>query len=74
MISNGCVPAFQQRVIEEKIELDSKLHALHEFIAANTVFLGLPLDEKRRLIKQQVFMEAYSEVLKERIAAFSSPF
>jgi hypothetical protein len=60
----------QQRVVDEKKELDEKLTKLNLFIAESPTFTGLPDDEKSRLIAQKAHMEGYSDILGERIAAF----
>lgn len=60
----------QQRVIDEKKELDTKLIALEAFIDNSAIYAALPQDEKDRLRKQRGFMEGYSIVLTERINAF----
>lgn len=64
------IPPHQQRVIDEKEALDAKLFALDAFISGSAIFQGLPEDEQHRLTRQSGYMEAYSEVLGERIAAF----
>lgn len=61
---------FQQRVICEKKELDTKLIALEAFIDNGEFYAALAQDEKDRLRKQRGFMEGYSIVLTERINAF----
>jgi hypothetical protein len=63
------VPPHQQRVLAEQTELDDRLTKLQAFFS-NPIFSGLPEDEQGRLRKQAVAMQAYSEVLGERIAAF----
>ena len=60
----------QQRVIDEKAELDEKLVKLGAFISSSSVFLSLPEDEQLRLKTQAMHMSSYSKVLGERIAAF----
>ena len=62
----------QQRVVDEKTELDEKLKKLTAFIDTNTVFENLPEDEKTRLVRQESCMSEYSKILGERIAAFSA--
>lgn len=37
--------AFQQRVVDEKTELDSKLEKLSTFVAGGRIFAKLPSDE-----------------------------
>ena len=59
----------QQRVIDEKNELDRKLTALRIFIIGDR-YHTLPADEKDRLFRQSQIMSEYSDILSERIAAF----
>jgi hypothetical protein len=59
----------QERVIAEKVELDEKLAKLMAFFETE-VFDGLVADERERLSKQAEYMQLYSDVLGERIAAF----
>jgi hypothetical protein len=60
----------QKRVVQEKAELDEKVAKLDAFIAESETFKGLPADEKKRLLRQLVYMESYSAILAQRIAAF----
>lgn len=60
----------QQRVAQEKTELDEKANALSKFIGENPVFEGLPLEEQERLKVQNDLMWQYSEILGLRISAF----
>lgn len=59
----------QQRVIDEKTALDTKLESLRGFFT-NAIFITLPSEEKERLCRQENAMADYSEILGERIAAF----
>jgi hypothetical protein len=59
----------QQRVVDEKVELDDKAEKLNKFFSTGT-FNGLPLDERQRLRNQLATMYEYSNILAERIAAF----
>jgi len=59
----------QQRVVDEKAELDEKLTKLDAF-GRTPLFASLPPDEQGRLNRQHSLMEQYSAVLGERIAAF----
>ena len=59
----------QQRVVDEKAELDEKLTKLDAF-GRTPLFASLPADEQGRLSHQHSLMEQYSAVLGERIAAF----
>jgi hypothetical protein len=63
----------QQRVVDEKTELDTKAKALSEFIGNNPVFLTLDAAEQERLKEQNDVMWQYSEILGARIAAFQRP-
>lgn len=59
----------QQRVIDEKEELDGKLEKLGDF--CNTpIFAELEVAEKNLLNRQFLAMELYAQVLSERIATF----
>lgn len=64
----------QQRVVDEKRELDGKLVALNRFIGTpqerNTLFCSLPAAECERLHAQRRAMVEYSNILGDRIAAF----
>lgn len=59
----------QQRVVDEKSELDAKLVKLLSFLQG-PVFTTLTDVEQSRLRNQARFMDGYSAVLAERIAAF----
>jgi hypothetical protein len=60
---------FQERVIEEKSELDTKLEKLNTFIGSD-IYYSLAHAERVRLSKQVEVMKGYSNILAERIAAF----
>lgn len=60
----------QQRVIDEKRELDERLFKLRAFKETDT-FETLPGDERVRLLQQATVMHSYSRILDERIAAFT---
>jgi hypothetical protein len=60
----------QQRVVDEKTELDKKANALSAFIGLNPIFDTLSPDEQDRLKEQNNVMRQYSEILGARIAAF----
>lgn len=64
---------FQQRVVDEKTELDGKLELLEKFIHENELFQKLPEAEQLRMVRQKNAMKEYSEILGERIAAFPAP-
>jgi hypothetical protein len=60
----------QQRVVDEKCELDARLAKLTPFF--NTpIFAGLGPDEQIRLGDQAYAMRTYSDILGQRIAAFA---
>jgi hypothetical protein len=60
---------YQVRVVEEKKDLDGKIERLRAFMWGPD-FLKLPPEEQRRLRRQEMIMELYSDVLDERIGAF----
>lgn len=60
----------QQRVVDEKEELDKKATALSAFIGTNQIFETLDPAEQERLKEQNDVMWQYSEILGARIAAF----
>ncbi len=60
----------QQRVIDEKKELDEKAKRLSNFIGLSPMFLELDAEEQERLKEQNDIMWQYSEILGKRIAAF----
>lgn len=63
---------YQERVIEEKKELDQKLLKLENFIfRSNGKWFDVAEDERLRMVKQYGYMSDYSRVLGERIAAFA---
>lgn len=63
----------QQRVVDEKAELDTKATALSNFIGENPVFATIDAAEQERLREQCEVMWQYSEILSARIAAFGKP-
>jgi hypothetical protein len=60
----------EQRVVDEKKELDIKLEALQDFIENNRIYLQLASNEQVRLQLQFRLMVLYSNVLGERIDYF----
>lgn len=62
---------YQQRVVDEKQELDAKREKLGAFKNTDN-FAALPWQEQERLNTQGHLMTAYSAVLGERIAAFDA--
>lgn len=61
---------WQNRVLEEKTQLDDRLGKLAAFIGSAT-FKALPAEEQTRLCLQRNAMNAYSNILRERIQNFS---
>lgn len=61
---------FQQRVVDEKTELDDKIYRLAPFVQGEK-FKTLPPEEQERMNRQWALMANYSQVLGERIAAFN---
>jgi hypothetical protein len=59
----------QQRVVNEKAELDEKREKLLAFFNTD-LFRGLDQAEKDRLRTQHGVMGVYSEILHQRISAF----
>lgn len=60
----------QQRVVDEKSELDKKATALSNFIATSPIFDTVDPAEQERLKEQNDVMWQYSAILGARIAAF----
>ena len=60
----------QQRVVDEKAELDDKIVKLDYFTQTSPHWAGLPQEEKDRLTEQLAVMQKYSDILAARIAAF----
>ena len=65
--------AHQQRVVDEKSELDGRLTKLLAFIdgGQGTTFKSLNEPERERLCRQGAVMREYSDILADRIAAFT---
>ena len=61
----------QQRVVDEKAELDDRRAKLANFYSS-PIFLGLPESEQSLLLLQGVAMRTYAEILGERIAGFGA--
>lgn len=65
------IPAYQQRVIDEKRELDENIKRLNEFMCTPLSLFGvLPAEEQTSMSNQLLAMTAYSVALGERIARF----
>ena len=61
---------WQTRVVDEKAELDKRLGALRDYINRES-FLALQLVDQDALIRQEMHMSTYSDILGERIARFT---
>lgn len=59
----------EQRVINEKAELDERIQKLNAFVRGD-VFFNLAYIEQMRLCRQLTVMREYSTILYERIANF----
>jgi len=60
---------YQERVVEEKRQLDEKTKRLEAFMGGD-IFPTLPKDEQERMKEQRAAMTRYSDILGRRIAAF----
>jgi hypothetical protein len=60
----------QERVVQEKKDLDEKAQKLSDFIGLSATFPQLDQAEQERLKEQCEIMWQYSEILGKRIAAF----
>jgi hypothetical protein len=62
---------YQERVVQEKLELDDRILRLTEFTLSHN-FEGVNMYEQQRLTKQLRIMQEYSNVLNERIGEFKN--
>lgn len=62
---------YQKRVVEEKAELDEKLSKLTDFVRSDFFSEEVNALEQARLVNQRKAMQSYSDILGERIAAFT---
>jgi hypothetical protein len=63
--------AYQERVVQEKKELDEKIEKLNDFVYGSTeIYPNLKFEERVRLKMQLGYMKEYSKILGERIADF----
>ncbi|HGW4592389.1 TPA: hypothetical protein ACNH0U_001913 [Proteus mirabilis] len=60
----------QQRVVDEKAELEVKINKLNSFIATNSIFTDMNDTQQGLLMAQVGAMNAYLEILNLRIASF----
>ncbi|MCK9157164.1 MAG: hypothetical protein M0P12_13960 [Paludibacteraceae bacterium] len=61
---------YQQRVIEEKKELDAKIEKLSTFVDSKAFPETVEASERSRLLHQLTVMREYSSILSDRIANF----
>lgn len=61
---------YQERVVEEKTELDVKIIKLVGFIASVGYVNNVSQEEKQRMRNQLYAMLHYSQILEERIVNF----
>ena len=61
---------YQQRVVTEKAEIDTKITNLTNFAKSAAFDATVPEAEQRRMLRQLVVMQDYSRILGERIDAF----
>jgi len=61
---------YQQRIVDEKSALNVKQAALEGF-KSSPIYVGLSKHDRALLGAQEQFMQAYSDVLGERIARFT---
>ena len=61
---------YQERVVQEKIELDQKKNALSDYMHGD-FYANLPAVDQGLLMVQLEFMKGYSDTLARRIDLFS---
>lgn len=61
---------YQQRVVEEKAQLDERIEKLAAFRNGEKFLAISDLSEQRRLVEQLQIMREYSHILAERILHF----
>lgn len=64
-------PAYQERVLAEKADLDEKRHKLEAFMKTET-FTGLPEADRDLLQQQAAAMDLYASILDKRIQLFTA--
>lgn len=69
LLTPDAPPSHQQRVVDERDELDDRLRKLNGFFTT-AQFSALPDAEQRRMRDQALAMRTYSDILDERIEAF----
>ena len=68
-IRRNIVEQYQQRVVEEKEQLDERSIKLSDFFITD-LYINLSEVEQDRFVSQYKVMQEYSRILGERIAAF----
>ena len=68
--AKATLPPHQLRVLDEKLDADTRISKLDEFITRNPVFTGLDASERSRLKRQLDVMHELSSILADRIANF----
>ena len=61
---------YQERVVEEKRELDKRIASLFDFMENGQTYFGLVKNERDRLYDQYLVMKKYSNILNQRIIHF----
>ena len=62
---------YQQRVVDERAELDSRRSRLEQYISTPG-FNERDNAEQKRMVRQLLAMGVYSDMLRERIEAFGT--
>lgn len=70
MLSEFAMKPHEQRVIDEKAELDERCNKLHQFVVFEGAFRSLNACERLLLREQLEAMREYQAILGARIALF----
>ena len=68
--TKATLPPHQLRVLDEKLDVDTRITKLDEFISRHPTFAGLDASERSRLKRQLDVMHELSSILADRIANF----
>lgn len=60
---------YQQRVVDEKKDLDEKIEKIESFTGGE-IFKSMPIRDRELLVEQRDHMLSYSRVLGARISRF----
>lgn len=63
------IELWQERVIDERNELETRLYLLNKFMTSSK-FQDIPYDDQVRLQKQKDAMTVYAQALADRIVNF----